>query len=864
VELWERDDALAALGDCLTDAARGDGRVVLIAGEAGVGKSALLRSFAAAQGPKLQLWWGTCDALAAPSPLAPLHDLARDSAEVADLLAGDPPRHALFAAILRLLASPLRPVMLVVDDAHWADEATLDLLIYLGRRITGRHALLVAAYRDDELGPDHPLRRVLGSLAGEPQVTRVPVARLSEDATAAVARGTTWDPAHVYRVTGGNPFFVNELLAAPPGAVPETVRDAVLARAARLTPEGRTALEVVAVVPGGTPLSLVSAVAGAASGVEECAQAGLLDVASDTVRFRHELARQAVEMQVPATRRPRLHEAVLSYLDGRADPDPARLAYHAVQAGDQRAVLAHAPTAAEQASRQGAHRQAAAHYEAALRYAGSLPPAMHASLLEGYADECNSTGRLTDAIDALEQAAQLRHDLGESDRRAMAMARRAQYLYATARGKEARDEAEQALALVNDHPPGPTVASVLSHAAYLFMASGDQEAARQVGRRAVAMSEHTGDDRVRAVALIALGGAQWHTDPAAAEAHLVKAVQAARRSGRAATVALAISGLAVGALDARRLAVAERWLAEADDWCTRHDLDRRRDTCRANQTVLYLRQARWPEATRIARELTSPDTDTYPPARRTARRTLTRLAVRRGEADQRGPLDDAWEIAVRSNDPTLLGLAAAARAEAAWHAGRIALIPELIGDTLDRVARAGDPWLIGELGFWLWRAGALPSAPDGAAEPYALHTGGDPVAAAAAWDAIGCPYEAAVARADSDDPEQMRAALEVFYRLGARPAANRLVHRMRSLGVDRLPRRPHRTTGANPAGLTERELEIVHLLTAGLSNSEISTRLHISRHTAAHHVSAVLSKLGVGSRRDAPAAARRHGVSPPG
>jgi DNA-binding NarL/FixJ family response regulator len=132
------------------------------------------------------------------------------------------------------------------------------------------------------------------------------------------------------------------------------------------------------------------------------------------------------------------------------------------------------------------------------------------------------------------------------------------------------------------------------------------------------------------------------------------------------------------------------------------------------------------------------------------------------------------------------------------------------------------------------------------------------------WDAVGCPYEAAVARADSDDPEQMRTALEVFYRLGARPAANRLVHRMRNLGVDHLPRRPHRTTGANPAGLTERELEIVHLLTAGLSNNEIAARLHISRHTAAHHVSAVLSKLGVGSRRDAPSAARRHGIHPPG
>jgi DNA-binding CsgD family transcriptional regulator/tetratricopeptide (TPR) repeat protein len=862
MELLERGEELATLDSCLADAAGGAGRLVLLAGEAGIGKTSVARAFCDRHRGHARKWWGACDALATPSPLAPLRDIARDHDDVAELLVGDPPRHQLFAGVLDALVSPLRPVVVVVDDVHWADEATLDLLLYLGRRIAGTHAVVVVGYRDDEVGPGHPLRRLLGHLAGLPHVRRLTLARLSGRATATLAEGRPVDPAYVYRVTGGNPFFVTELLAAAPDTVPATVCDAVLARAAPLSPGARALLDLVSVVPGGAELELVDALArdGCRARVEEGVAAGLLQVHERTVGFRHELARQAVAAHIPATRAPGLHASVLAHLTSAGRTDAARLAYHAAQADDRDAVLTHSPAAAEQASRQGAHRQAVAHYELALRYAGALPAHARAPLLDGYADECNATGQLTRAIDALDEAAQLHDERGAVDHRAMAMARRAQYLHATGDGKEAADQLEQALALVDGHPATPAVASVYAHAAYLSMVRGDRAGARRLGRRAVALAERFGDDRLRAVALIAVGGAQWWISPEEAEANLVQAVEAAQASGRAATVALALAGLGVGALDARRFRVADRWLAEAADWCERHDLDKRRDTCRANLAVSHLRQGRWQEATELAGRLAAPDADIYPPAARNAQRTLARLAIRSGKPGHRAALVEAWEIAVRAGDQQLMCLAAAARAEAAWCAGRPARIPDLIGDTFQLATEGGDPWLIGETGYWLWRAGALHTVPAHTAEPYALHINGQPLAAAEAWDAVGCPYEAAMARADTDEPDQLRAALAAFYRLGARPAANRLRKRMRALGLAALPRRPHRTTGANPAGLTDREVEVAALLAAGLSNADIASRLHISRHTTAHHVSAVLRKLGTRDRRRAAEAVRRLGI----
>ncbi|HEX7146364.1 MAG TPA: helix-turn-helix transcriptional regulator, partial [Actinomycetota bacterium] len=226
------------------------------------------------------------------------------------------------------------------------------------------------------------------------------------------------------------------------------------------------------------------------------------------------------------------------------------------------------------------------------------------------------------------------------------------------------------------------------------------------------------------------------------------------------------------------------------------------------------------------------------------------------------PLQEAWELAARTGDLQRTWPVAAGLAEQAWLGGQAAAVPGLVAGPFELGRRLGHAWSVGELGFWLWRVGEHPDPPAGAAEPYALQMAGDWRAAAEAWRELGCPYEQALALADSAAERDLLDALNLLEGLGARPAADAVAARLRELGVRRLPRRPRAATLANPAGLTARELEVLALLGPGLRNADIAQRLHISEKTVDHHVSAVLAKLGVRSRHEATQVAAARGIAP--
>jgi predicted ATPase len=238
--LLERDAALAALDAAVREAASGRGSVVLVTGEAGIGKTSLVRAFAArARGRVLM---SACDDLMAPRTLGPVRDAAMGTdGPLAAALAG--PVDGVFGGLLEELAAE-PPTVLVVEDVHWADDATLDVLGYAARRIEALSAALVLTCRDDVTD-----QRFLGMLAGGP-VRRLPLRPLSRDAVALLSAGTGADAAAVHRVTRGNPFFVTEVLASPGEEVPVSVMEAVLARVGRLGPESREALDQLSAVRG--------------------------------------------------------------------------------------------------------------------------------------------------------------------------------------------------------------------------------------------------------------------------------------------------------------------------------------------------------------------------------------------------------------------------------------------------------------------------------------------------------------------------------------------------------------------------------------------------------------------------------------
>ena len=285
---------LGRLRESLDKALTGQGRLVLVAGEAGVGKSAVVRDFCDEARASGRVLWGGCDALFTPRPLGPFLDIAdEEGGELQAAVDGGSPK--VVSALLRMVV-PRSATIVVLEDVHWADEATLDALRLLARKVGQAPLLVLATYRDDSLDRTHPLRIVLGELATRPQVERLTVAPLSLDAVAELAAPAAVDAAELYRLTGGNPFFVTEVLASGNGAVPPTVRDAVLARAARLTDEAGALLDAVAIAPPRVELWLLEALAGEhVDALGECLASGMLVEGPRAIEFRHDLARLAIE-----------------------------------------------------------------------------------------------------------------------------------------------------------------------------------------------------------------------------------------------------------------------------------------------------------------------------------------------------------------------------------------------------------------------------------------------------------------------------------------------------------------------------------------------------------------------------------------
>ena len=415
-ELLERSGHLAALGESLTAVMTGsEGRLILVGGEAGVGKTVLLQRFCDEQRHSARILWGACDPLLTPGPLGPLFDIAdATGGELQQLVARGARPHEIVGALLRELARRA-PAVLVLEDVHWADEATLDVLRLLGRRIRGVRALIVASYRDDELGGAHPLRIVIGELANERAVGRLALDPLSAPAVAMLAEPLGVDVEDLYRKTNGNPFFVNEVLATGGEQIPNLVRDAVLARAARLSTAAKRLIEAAAIVPKEAELWLLDALAGdAVDGLEECLASGMLVPTAGGAAFRHELARLTIESGLAPNRRAGLHKKAVAALASppRGALDLAQLAHHADAADDTAAVLRFAPEAAARAASLGAHREAAAQFARALRFADRLPRDERGDLLEMRAFECYLTGQFGEAIEAQEQAVECQRELG--------------------------------------------------------------------------------------------------------------------------------------------------------------------------------------------------------------------------------------------------------------------------------------------------------------------------------------------------------------------------------------------------------------------------------------------------------------------
>jgi DNA-binding CsgD family transcriptional regulator/energy-coupling factor transporter ATP-binding protein EcfA2 len=852
--ILEREHELAVLAAAAQQAATGRGSVVLISGEAGIGKSSLVEALGSLLPPENRLLVGYCDDLATPRTLGPFRDLVGSvGIELAEAVGDAANRDRVMAALRSELAWAQQPTVLAVEDVHWADEATLDALRYLVRRIAHLPAVLVLTYRDDGLTRDHPLHEVLGLAAGAQRVHRLPVQRLSRDAVGQLSWASGADADHVFSVTSGNPFFVSQVLAAGDGdTVPPTVVDAVLTRIQHLDRSAREHVEQLSVVPSALERCLVDAlVPGGIAELVSAEEHGLLSVSRERVSFRHELTRRAIADSLPAAQRIELNKVVLAALTAHGEVDLSRLVHHAREAGDLDAIVRFGPDAAREAAQAGAHRESAAHYRLLLEQRDRFPPTERADLLESYAIECYTLGAAQEAVDAQASAVELRRALGEPRSLGSCLRWLSRMHWWNGERTSAKEAAREAIEVLETSGDDRLLALALSSRSQLLALAHYAKESIDVGNQAAALAREVGDQSILAHALTNIGMSRWTLGHRDGQAVLEEALRVALSAGETEHVLRAYVALCSSLLDDFRLVEAADHLAAGIELADRAEQVGFHRFLTLERARLHFHRAAWDDVWNDAElAIDSPQA----PLRWGALLPVGRMRVRRSFPGGDALLQQAWELAVSMEELQRTAPIAAARAESAWLRGDLAAARQAAEQVYVEARELGSVAHEAELGYWAAKAGQ-PVTPSGADHPYGLLVSGRWADAAELWRAAGAPYEHALALTESDDPAHLLVALETLYQLEARPLARIVRRRLRELGVTHVPRGPAEATRVNPAGLTKRQAEVLRLMCDGLTNAEIAGQLVLSVRTVETHVAAVLDKLGVHTRRGAVARA---------
>jgi DNA-binding CsgD family transcriptional regulator/tetratricopeptide (TPR) repeat protein len=856
VELLERDLALATLAGALDSSKRGEGRVVLVTGEPGIGKTWLVRQFLQDLGEKTKVLLGTCDDLSIPRPLGPIRDLAGSvSPALATALSDGSAPHDIQTLLIDELELPPSPTVLVIEDVHWADDATLDSITVLGRRIGSLPALLILTFRAGEAPLGHRLHATVGAIpASSTEV--IELAPLSERAVTALAGD---DAVKVYAATGGNPFYVSELLASPSTAkLPPSVANAVLGRASRLDDDARRLVELVSVVPGRVKTSLLDAVMPDwAAAAEEPERRQLLEVDPAYVHFRHELARHAVRSSLPIAARRRLHADMLDVLLA-AHADPADIVHHAEAAGNQEVVAEYVLIAARGAAALESRREAYSHYRRAVAFVDRRPPDEQAAMLEELATAAYLVNLIDEAFHNIERAIDMYRDLGHDEAVGRCLRLLSRLHWFAGNGGPAEATALESIAILEALGESVELARAYSGLSQLAMLAQDIDQALLWGNRALELATRLGDDSTRAHALVNLGAAKVQLDPNEAFV-LVEAHAIADAAGDRYEAARALNNLGFTMLHWVQPDLAMKYAQQTKAYSDKHEVHNLSSYSAVVIAWLWLRAGEWDEAERVTQgEIDKGITVTQ----LLAKTVLAELAVRRGDADAADRLADVAAQADRTDElqriTPVLELATEYALTRDSHMP-IATFDKIATEFVPRGRLTG--WSALRVAAWAAIAGIdMPIDDDASLLPYSAVVQRDWTAAADAFGDVGWMYDRALMLSMLEDEALLGEALAIARRLGAEPLTRRVMRRMRELEF-RVPQGQRESTRVNPAGLTDRQLEVLGLVAEGLTNAEIAERLVVSQRTAEHHLAAVLTKLDVKTRREAARRASELGLA---
>lgn len=856
--LVEREAAFAALDECAERAKAGRGGLALVVGEAGAGKTAFVEAFVARRPDHIRLLWGSCDPLPTPRPLGPIVDASTELAPTTRSVIHDA-EHAydIFDAVFDDIAAT--PSIVVIDDLHWADQGTVDLLRFVLRRVQRSRSLLILTARNDEVAVDSHVQQLLGDISRSPVATWIPLLPLSVTAVTTLVGDRAIDPRWLHRVTAGNAFFVSEMLDHPVEDLPTSVRNAVLARTAGLDEAAWDLLHLLACAPEAIPDYLLVELGIAVPPLRRLHQANLISRTARGVVFRHDLCRVAVAGVIPPGAEAQLHRRMIDAYEAAGRIDHAVITHHALGAGDPERVRSAATAAGAAAARSGAHRQAAEFYRTALNSSAAFSASEEATLLELLAEEFYLVDQLDDAIDACRRALLLRQQVGVAADISAAHHAMSVYEWYNANREAAEKEVAQAVSVFRGARfDAPDQLAALGHGlamqAYLAMQASDLTTAGSLARRAAEIAETAGETALAVRIAIIDGICSVMRGLTSGRNDILSILRSAPRHLDV-IYSSGYSNLTYLDVEERRLDAAADLLDVSIQLTVERDLPVCRVWQVGSRARLHLMRGDWTEASGDAADVLdvrcAPLAQFWPAL---VRGLIALRSTGRGGDD----IADAWQLAVRYSEPLRLIPAAAAFTEFGW----LTCTPVNLDDyhgLIEGPELPGLSWARGELASWLRRSGVDVEVRD-VAEPYRLYLDGDLLAAADAFDSLGLPYEAALALTETGVEEAVRRGLDLLDGLGALAVADKVRADLRSAGALKVPARRRAASLANRVGLTARQAEVLHLMAEGLTNAEMAAALFVSVKTIDHHVSAILAKLDAPNRKEAVKRARSQGI----
>ena len=862
-ELVEREDSLQKLRSLADQARLGRGAVALVGGEAGIGKTTLLNSFHESRRDTYRVIRGGCDPLFTPRTFGPIHDMGHAfGEEVSRLLKSNSQPAALFSAILASLDGARTPTILICEDVHWADHATLDLIKFLGRRIQFLNTLLVLSFRSDEVGPAHPLTRVLGEIPSAP-TRRIELKRLSKEGVQILAAQSGYNPDDLHKITAGNPFFVSELIAAG-GAnsnkIPASIKDAVASRLSHVEADERAFLSKMSLIPGAVPTVLRDGffTNSERAAVQTCMDKGILvEDEVGSLRFRHELARLATQSRMSPQQQKQGHAEILAFLLGQDNSiELDQIVHHAASALDGPCVIEYAPKAAKAAAQAGAHRESALHYATALKFVEHASPEIAAQLYEDWAYEAGLALHIDDSVlEARRHAVTLWTALGRKEKVAENLRWLSRSHWYRGEAIEADRYSDQAIKVLEDMPPSIERAMAYSLRSQLCMLNDKMEEAIIWGERALELEKQFENLDVRIHALNNIGTSMVFRDNKEGLKHLQESLDLALANGFHEHAARVYTNLGEYGVVFRDFELAERILTEGVAYDIEHDLDSWTHYLQGRLALLRMKQGRFRDAEAIANGIVNIERLTLL-MRLPALQVLAKTKMRLGDPKAGQMVQQSLKDAVAVDELQHIVPARLTLVESAWLDDDVDGAREHLDYLLSLENSDRHPWDLGEVVIWGHRYQRNVHYEDQLKmpKPYQLELDGDPIAAADEWERLQSPYSAALAlmQAKTDKESAYKRALKLLSKMEAGGAINKLSKMAEEAGltlkVPKPRRGPYKAARNHPLGLTAREQEILRLMVNGATNREISETLSRSQRTIEHHVSSTLAKLNAKNR----------------